>query len=120
MKFSLTICAVIVNLVLLLTAILVQASDHTEQAPNHSAALVDISTAQTNAKDIISNLINNNKLSHEWIEAKVISTEKKIFSGNTEWVIVFFNSKADNKDKQKIYVFLSLAGEYIAVNFTGM
>jgi len=121
MKFSLPICAVIITFMSLLTAALSQAADHPETSvTNHSAVLVDIATARTNAKNIISDLVDNKKLTHDWVEAKIISTEKKVYSGNTEWVVVFFNNKADNKDKQKIYIFLSLAGEYIAVNYTGM
>lgn len=121
MKFSLPMCAVIVPLILMPTAVQVRASDHIEHTyPNHSAVLIDIPGAQANAKGIIADLIDKKKLTQDWAEAEITSTDKKIYTGNTEWVVVFFNNQADDKDKQTLYIFLSLAGEYIAVNFTGM
>jgi len=105
----------------MLTAVIGQASDHLVDTPdNLSSSLVDMPTVQINAKKIISDLVYKDKLANEWLEADIFSTEKKVYTGNTEWVVVFFNNKADHKTKQKIYVFLSLEGEYIAVNFTGM
>lgn len=35
------------------------------------------------------------------------------------WLIIFINEKITNTSKQKLYVFLTLAGDYIAANFTG-
>lgn len=36
-----------------------------------------------------------------------------------EWVVIFNNQKISESDKQKLYVFLTLNGEYIAANHTG-
>lgn len=42
-----------------------------------------------------------------------------MFDGDTEWVVVFVNDKIADTDKQKLYVFLTLGGDYIAANYTG-
>ncbi|MBL4868767.1 MAG: hypothetical protein JKY67_20580 [Pseudomonadales bacterium] len=87
---------------------------------SHSYAPVDQATAKTNATNIVAGLVNRNKLEKSWASVTANSVEKKEFKGKSEWVAVFVNDKITDTDKQKLYVFLTLGGKYIAANFTGV
>lgn len=85
----------------------------------HSHEPVNQETVETNATKIIISLATKNKIDKSWSAIMASSVEKKIFGGNPEWVVVFVNDKITDVAKQKLYVFLTLGGEYIAVNYTG-
>ena len=102
----------------LFSATVMAGSDH-DHGHSHSQTPVNQATAKTNATIIVDSLVERNKLEKSWASLKVSSIEKKVFGGNTEWVAVFFNEKITDTDKQKLYVFLTLGGDYIAANFTG-
>ncbi len=36
-----------------------------------------------------------------------------------EWLVIFNNENITDEEKQTLYVFLTISGEYIAVNYTG-
>ena len=86
---------------------------------SHSHAPVNQATAITNATEIVASLVKRNKLDESWASIMPSSIEKKGFKGDMEWVAVFVNDKITDTDKRKLYVFLSLGGDYIAANFTG-
>ena len=85
----------------------------------HSHAPVNQATATTNATEIVVALVKRNKLEESWASITPSSVEKKVFNGNPEWVAVFVNDKITDTDKRKLYVFLTLGGDYIAANYTG-
>lgn len=85
----------------------------------HSQTPVDQATAITNAIEIVAELVKSNKLDESWASITASSVEKKVFKGNSEWVAVFVNDNITDTDKRKLYVFLTLGGDYIAANFTG-
>lgn len=85
----------------------------------HSHTPVNQETAKTNATEIVAALVKINKLDSSWTSTTASSVEKKLTDGNTEWLIVFINDKMTDTSKQKLYVFLTLGGDYIAANFTG-
>lgn len=97
-----------------MTALAGSGHDH-----GHSHAPVDRSTAEINATKIVVVLTERNKLDKSWASITASSVDKKVFKGNQEWVAVFVNDKITDTDKQKLYVFLTLGGDYIAANFTG-
>ena len=72
-------------------------------------------TAESNAGKAIAALVVQKKLDSP--------TDSKIFTHvinrDTEWLVIFINKNITDTEKQKLYVFLTLAGEYIAANFTG-
>jgi len=86
---------------------------------SHAKAQVKQATAQKNAQKIVASLVERKKLNKSWASAPVKSAEKKVFDDRKEWVIVFVNDKVTDSKKKKLFVFLSLAGEYIAANHTG-
>lgn len=92
--------------------------DH-DHGHSHSHVPVNQETAKTNATKIVVALVNRNKLENSWTAITASSVEKKSVNGNTEWLVVFDNDKITDTRKQKLYVFLTLGGEYIAANYTG-
>jgi len=68
---------------------------------------------------VIKSLIKAKKIAESWSLAKQTSVGQKRFSGNLEWVIVYNNSQEKDANKQNLFVFLSLRGEYLGSNFTG-
>jgi uncharacterized protein DUF6488 len=86
---------------------------------SHNQAAVNQETAEKNADEVIASLVERDKIDKSWSTIKASSIEKKVFEGRPEWVVTFNNVKITSIDKQKIYVFLTIGGEYIAVNYTG-
>lgn len=86
---------------------------------SHSYTPVNQATAKTKATKIVAALVKRSKLEKSWASIAASSIEKRAFNGNPEWVAVFVNDKITNADKRKLYVFLTLGGDYIAANHTG-
>lgn len=93
-------------------------SDH-DHGHSHSHTPVNQETAKSNAKAIVAALVKRDKLDSSWTATTASSVEKKSINGDTEWLIVFVNDKITDTSKQKLYVFLTLGGDYIAANFSG-
>lgn len=85
----------------------------------HSHEPVNQATANSKATRIISNFIKQKTLNKGWAGTTVSSSEKKTFNGKQEWVVSFVNEKVEDTKKRKLYVFLTLSGDYIAANYTG-
>jgi len=85
----------------------------------HSRAPIDQDTAVLKATKIVTNLVERNTIEKSWKTIKLNLIEKKVFNGKTEWVATFVNNKVSDVKKQKLYVFLTLGGDYIAANYTG-
>jgi len=79
---------------------------------------VNQGTAKKNAKAVIVSLIEKNKIDKSWSSIEANSVEKKA-NGIDEWLVMFVNDKVSDANKQKLYVFLKMNGEYIAANYTG-
>ena len=97
----------------------VMAGSGHDHGHSHSHTPVTQTMAQANATEIVAALVNRNKLENSWSSIAASSIEKITFNGNPEWQVVFVNEKIANTGKQKLYVFLTLGGDYIAANFTG-
>ena len=67
----------------------------------------------------VASLAEKSKIEKSWQSVKAAQVEKKTFKGNTEWVVTFNNSEISDPAKRTLYVFLTLGGEYFAVNHTG-
>jgi len=85
----------------------------------HSHSPVNQATANSKATKIISSFIKQKTLDKSWASTTVRSSEKKMFNGKQEWVVSFINEKVADAKKRKLYVFLTLSGDYIAANYTG-
>ena len=97
---------------------LIAGSDH-DHGHSHSYIPVNQEIASANATEIVAALVKRNKLNESWTSIKVASVEKITAQGNPEWVVVFEDETITDAKKQKLYVFLTLGGDYIAANFTG-
>ena len=86
---------------------------------SHSAAPVSQGEAKVIATKMIAGLAAKNKIEKSWKSVKAAQVEKKTFKDDTEWVVIFNNSEISDPAKRKLYVFLTLDGEYIAANYTG-
>lgn len=71
------------------------------------------------AQIILQDLIEKKKIDPTWRSVKPNKPYKKEFKKGTEWVITFDNPTATQKEKQKLYIFISLEGKLIAANFSG-
>lgn len=86
---------------------------HGYQAP------VNQTVAKEKAHKVVNSFIKKNVINKSWSSASINSAEKKVIKGNSEWVVIFINNKINDKMKQKLYVFLTPSGQYIAANYTG-
>jgi len=93
-------------------------SDHNHDH-SHSYDPVNQDKAKSNATEIVAALAKRNKLDKSWTSVNAASVEKITVQGNPEWLVVFVNKDIADDKKQKLYVFLTLGGDYIAANFTG-
>ncbi len=85
----------------------------------HSHSPANQETATANATKVVAEFVSRDKLDKSWASITASSVETKEFKGNKEWVVVFVNNKITDLAKQKLYVFLTLGGDYIAANHTG-
>ncbi len=86
---------------------------------SHEQTPVNQAAAEKNADKVINSLIKRDKIDKSWASVKASSVEKKIIAGHAEWLVIFINKKVSDADKQKLYVFLTVTGQYIAANYTG-
>jgi len=106
----------ILSLFLLLTSQAYAGSGHDH---GHSHAPVSKEEAENLATESVARLVERNKVDRSWQSVAAHKSEKKEFGGRMEWVVTFKNEKISDPEKQTIYVFLSLEGQYIAANHTG-
>ncbi|MDH5391688.1 MAG: DUF6488 family protein [Gammaproteobacteria bacterium] len=92
------------------------ASDH---GHSHSHLPVDSVAAKANATKILAALVKRNVVDKSWAAVKATSVEQKEIKGNPEWVVIFDNAGLADKSKRKLYLFLTLGGDYIAANYSG-
>jgi len=106
-------------LLLSLSSLSVTAGGGHDHGHGHSHTLANKQTVENNATKVVVALTKKNKLEKTWTTVKANSVEKKIFNGKPEWVVMFTNKEVSDPDKQKLYIFLTLGGDYIAANHTG-
>lgn len=85
----------------------------------HSHDPVSQEKAEEIATKQMVQLVEKGKIDNSWKSVKVLLSEKKKFGKNVEWVVIFKNEKISDTSKQKLYIFLTLGGDYLAANFTG-
>ncbi|MCU7839810.1 MAG: hypothetical protein KZQ94_10600 [Candidatus Thiodiazotropha sp. (ex Troendleina suluensis)] len=86
----------------------------------HSHAPVDKEKASILATRIVSSLANRDVIEKSWQTVEITEIEVKAFKGGKEWVATFNNPSISDPEKRTLYVFLTLSGEYLAANYTGM
>ena len=88
---------------------------------DHSKPVKPVSAEQavSIATRNVNRLADTGKIAKSWKGIKAGKAERKAFDGAKEWVVVFENRQIADASKKKIYVFLTLAGDYLAANYTG-
>lgn len=64
-------------------------------------------------------LVASGKIDASWKAVKHDKLEQVDGKKGREWKVTFRNQAVTDKDKQALYVFLSLPGNVLAANFTG-
>lgn len=64
-------------------------------------------------------LIKQGKLDASWVGVKPGTPEQVDGKKGKEWKLSFHNPGAADKNKQTLYMFYTLPGNFIAANFTG-
>ena len=113
-----TLATALVLSSLLFGAPVIAGSGH-DHGHSHAQAPVNKETAEENAGKAIASFVVSGKIDKSWASITASSSEKKNFNGRSEWIVIFVNEKITDTAKQKLYVFLTLSGEYIAANHTG-
>jgi len=86
---------------------------------SHSDPPVSQVVAKEKARKMVARLIDSKKLDGSWSSAKVSSAKTIFFKKYHEWEVIFVNKNITDPAKQKIYVFLTLSGEHVAINYSG-
>jgi len=77
------------------------------------------SQARAKATQLVAAIVEQGKLDASWAKLQPEEAQKKSFKDRSEWVIIFNNLAEKDTEKQKLYVFLSLYGQYLGANHTG-
>ena len=104
---TLTTTLVLSSLLFLIPITVMAGSGHEHGHSHAPAAPVNQLTAE------------KNKVDNSWSTIKASSVEQKLLNGRSEWLVIYDNEKITELDKKKLYVFLTIEGEYIAANYTG-
>jgi aromatic ring-opening dioxygenase LigB subunit len=94
--------------------------DHSHDHPQgYVQTPVTQDVAEKTADKIFVSLIAREKVDKIWTAIKASTVAQKEVNGKAEWEVIYINKKVTNKEKQKLYIYLTLDGNYIAANFTG-
>ena len=85
----------------------------------HSHEPVNQQQAEQTASQVLATFVGKGVLEKSWGDIKVDKAEQKQFGDNLEWVVSYKNETASDPDKRTLYIFMTLAGEYLAANYTG-
>lgn len=110
------ITTIILSSIFLVSAAFAGGSGHHH---SHDSEPVLADEARENANTIIESLISKEKISSSWALVDTVSVEQKEFNGQMEWVVSYTNEEETDIEKQTLYIFLTLSGEYIAANYSG-
>jgi hypothetical protein len=88
---------------------------------NHScAAKIELSqkNIQRAARTRLWKLTQEKIIPSSWLEVPIVSSNKKVFTHNIEWIINYRNLNIKDKNRQNIYIFVSLYGHVLAASYT--
>lgn len=106
------------SLLTLGTTNLYAGTGHSHGGSYHSHEKISETKALTIAKSMVNGLIKKGTIDKSWQNIDASKIQKKMFGKNEEWVVNFKNPKM-SKDKQTLYVFISLFGKVTGANYTG-
>ena len=85
----------------------------------HSHSQISSDEAAGKAMEKVRHLADSGRIDGSWTELEPASVEQKTYSQGPEWVVTFNNEGIGDPSKQRLYMFFSLDGHYIASNYTG-
>jgi len=109
----------VITVALTSTALNASGSHDGGHGHSHTQAVVSKSDIETTAKQELVRLVQNQKIDKSWSNIPIAGMKKKQFHHNTEWVVSFENSQIKDREKQTLYIFVSLYGKTTGANYTG-
>ncbi len=84
-----------------------------------STTKITESEASAKATQLVATIVKKGQLDASWSQVQPAEVKKQTLEGRLEWVVTFYNPAEKDTAKQKLYVFLSLYGDYTGANFEG-
>ncbi len=76
-------------------------------------------TVEKAAKQEVQSLVAKNKIPKSWQHVPISKIGKTHYGDTNDWVVGFDNMKIKNKERQTLYIFVSVRGEIRGANYTG-
>lgn len=111
--------SLVITLILTFLPMAVFAGSGHDHGHGHSHGPATKERAIKIATNVVSNIADKGIIEESWKSVPATSAEQKEFDGQKEWVVIFNNEKVADTAKQKLYIFLTLEGKYLAANYTG-
>ncbi len=67
----------------------------------------------------VQSLVSKNKIPKSWQHVPISKIGKTHYGDTDDWVVGFDNMKIKNKERQTLYIFVSVGGEIRGANYTG-
>lgn len=110
----------IISLVVLLSFLVTGLYAHGPGGAGHGPRTeITESQASEKATEIVAAIVKDGKLDNSWAQMQPAEVKKRTFKDRPEWIITFNNPRGKDTAKQKLYIFLSLYGDYLGANHTG-
>ena len=74
---------------------------------------------ETAAMQEVQSLVAKNKIPKSWQHVPISKIGKTHYGDTDDWVVGFDNMKIKNKERQTLYIFVSVGGEIRGANYTG-
>lgn len=89
--------------------------EHTHAQPE----AITQAEAQARARKLVEAKVSQGKLTEKWLDRPPTKTYESSFGHGPEWVVEFHDPKATDKKKRVLYVYMTVSGKSLGVNFTG-
>lgn len=89
--------------------------DHTHAQP----AAISKSEAEVRAKKTVAAKVAQGKLTKKWLDKSAKKIYQKSFGHGPEWVVEFHDEAAAVVEQRILYVYVSISGKVLGINFTG-
>lgn len=89
--------------------------DHHHEQP----APITKAQAETRAQKLVAAKVEQGKLTKAWLTRSASKTYQKSFGHGPEWVVEFHDPKPEDEKKRVLYVYLTISGKTLGINFTG-
>lgn len=76
-------------------------------------------TVEKVAMQEVQNLVAQKKIAKSWKHVPISKIGKTHYGDTDDWVVGFDNIKIKNKERQTLYIFVSVGGEIRGANYTG-